>query len=156
MFDSSPWIDRLRDDEALTDNLDDAQAERLLAWGEKELAASTSDGDADRVLAAMRDVNRRAGEGEAPEELIAGLERRERDTAATGEPAAAETPATAGGSATAETPPSAKPETPAPGGEPRDDDEPRSADKAEGRAPARETAAGAPSTENNQRPSSTP
>jgi hypothetical protein len=152
MFDSSPWIDRLHDDEALTDNLDDAQAERLLAWGEKELAASTSDDEAERVIAAMRDVNRRAGEGEAPDELIAGLERRERererDTATAEEPTTAEAPT--------KPEPSAKPAAPTPGSAPRDDGEPRSSDAADGMASTRETAAGAPSTENNQRPSSTP
>ena len=76
-FDSSPWIDRLRDDEALTDNLDDDQARRLLGWGERQLDAATSDADAERVLTTMRELNRRAGDGEEPARLLAELERPE-------------------------------------------------------------------------------
>lgn len=74
LMDSSLWLDRLYDDESLTDNLDDSEAERLLRWGESKLAASLSDHDAEAIIDTIRELNRRVGKGEAFEPLISLLE----------------------------------------------------------------------------------
>ncbi len=72
-MDSSFWLDRLYADESLTDNLEDPEAELLLRWGESRLLVAVSDQDAEALLAMIREVNRRVGEGEAFEPLMAHL-----------------------------------------------------------------------------------
>lgn|GEM_PF-7063132 len=64
MMDNSSWIDRLYSDEALTDNLDDDEARALLAWGEEQLSACGSEADATAIIEAIREINRRVGDGE--------------------------------------------------------------------------------------------
>lgn len=73
-MDSSLWIDRLYSDESLADNLTDAEAERLLRWGESRLAACASEEEARSLFDTIRELNRRTGEGEPFESLISALE----------------------------------------------------------------------------------
>ncbi len=63
-MDNSSWIDRLYSDESLTDNLDDDDARSILAWGETELESCRSEADAEGIIGAIREINRRVGDGE--------------------------------------------------------------------------------------------
>ena len=67
------WIDRLYDDESLTDNLTDAEAARILKWAESRMTSCSSSEEAEKVIAALRQVNRLAGEGHPFEDLFAAL-----------------------------------------------------------------------------------
>ncbi|MBS1913251.1 MAG: hypothetical protein JST22_14780 [Bacteroidetes bacterium] len=69
---TSDWIDLLRDDESLTAELPDDVAARILAWGERRLAACANEEAASVVFAEIRAVARAAGRGEAVDGLIAG------------------------------------------------------------------------------------
>ena len=65
-MDIQPFLDRLRDDESLTDNLTDEQATPLLAWGEARLEKAATDDEAREVIETIRRINRCAGEGIPP------------------------------------------------------------------------------------------
>ncbi|MEO5928931.1 MAG: hypothetical protein ABIR47_03270 [Candidatus Kapaibacterium sp.] len=69
-MDIQPFLDRLRDDEALTDNLTDEQATPLLAWGESRLEKAATDGEAREVIETIRRINRCVGDGEEFEKLF--------------------------------------------------------------------------------------
>ncbi|MDB5033570.1 MAG: hypothetical protein JWQ98_811 [Chlorobi bacterium] len=62
-MDIQPFLDRLHDDESLTDNLTDEQATPLLAWGEARLEKAATDDEAREVIETIRRINRCAGEG---------------------------------------------------------------------------------------------
>jgi|GEM_PF-3569284 len=66
-------IERLRDDEGLTDNLGDDEAEVLLQWGERRLALCASEEEAGEVIGMIRAVNREAGRGGRFAELFSQL-----------------------------------------------------------------------------------
>jgi hypothetical protein len=71
-MDRDETIDRLYSDESLTDNLDDSDAEELLSWAESHLA-SGGDRDGERLIDAIRLVNRYVKEGEPFEGLFVAL-----------------------------------------------------------------------------------
>lgn len=73
LMDSSLWIERFGDDESLTDNLRDEQAIVLLKWAEERLDLCNSESEAEAVIAKVREINRRVGEGERFPDLVAPL-----------------------------------------------------------------------------------
>lgn len=70
LMDSSFWTERLYEDESLTDNLGDDDAMLLLRWAEERLASCGSESEAAAVMAMVREVNRRVGEGESFADLL--------------------------------------------------------------------------------------
>jgi hypothetical protein len=67
------WIDRLYNDESLTDNLEDEDAERLLSWAESQLIECDSDGSAQQLIESIRLLDHYVGEGESFDELFGAL-----------------------------------------------------------------------------------
>jgi hypothetical protein len=72
-MDREQSINRLYNDESLTDNLADDEAEELLSWAESHLASLGTDKDAERLLDSIRLVNRYVKEGEPFEGLFVAL-----------------------------------------------------------------------------------
>jgi hypothetical protein len=72
-MDTNPWIDRLYDDETLTDGLNDDDAELVMSWAENHLAACFSEQEALHLLDQIRLMSRYVEEGEPFEQLFAAL-----------------------------------------------------------------------------------
>ena len=72
-METSLWIERLYNDESLTSNIEDDDAEQLLQWSESHLATCGSEVEALRLFDALRLLNRYVGEGESFEQLLAAL-----------------------------------------------------------------------------------
>lgn len=72
-MDSDETIDRLYSDEALTDNLEDDQAEQLLSWAESHLASCGTGKEAARLFDSIRLLNRYVKEGEPFDGLFVAL-----------------------------------------------------------------------------------
>jgi hypothetical protein len=70
---TNTWIDRLYEDEGLTDGLADDDAELLLSWAENRLATCESDQDALHLFDALRLLSRYVEEGENFDHLFAAL-----------------------------------------------------------------------------------
>ena len=70
---SDTWIDRLYNDESLTDNLEDDDAERLLSWAESQLMECDSDGAAQQLIESIRLLDHYVGEGESFDELFTAM-----------------------------------------------------------------------------------
>ena len=72
-MDTNTWIDRLYDDEALTEGLDDAEAQQILSWAENHLATCESEQDALHLIEAVRLLGRYVHEGGNFEHLFTAL-----------------------------------------------------------------------------------
>lgn len=62
--------ERLSNDESLTDNLTDDEAKCLIAWAETRCGTEISDEQGEKLIAAIRELNRRVGQGERLEEIL--------------------------------------------------------------------------------------
>jgi hypothetical protein len=69
----SDLLERLYNDESLTDNLTDDQAQCLYAWAGHMPERPASGEDAEAVIAAIRRLNRDVGEGAEFEECFAAM-----------------------------------------------------------------------------------
>jgi hypothetical protein len=76
MFNPDPFLDRLHNDESLTDNLTDDEAEQLLAWAEGCLEVASSEEGAELIIDDLRRLNHDVGDGKEFGELFAALERK--------------------------------------------------------------------------------
>ena len=72
-METNVWIDRLYEDEALTDGLADGEAELVLSWAENHLATCENEQDARHIIDAVRLLSRYVQEGEHFEQLFAAL-----------------------------------------------------------------------------------
>ena len=72
-MDTNTWIDRLYDDESITDGLDDAEAEQILSWAENHLTTCESEQDALHLINDVRLVSRYVQEGGNFEHLFTAL-----------------------------------------------------------------------------------
>lgn len=67
------WIDRLYQDSALTENLQDQDAERLLSWAESQLMECDSDGAARQLMESIRLLDNYVSQGRTFDELFLAL-----------------------------------------------------------------------------------
>jgi hypothetical protein len=72
-MESNRWIDRLYDDEAMTDGLADNEAEMVLSWAENHLATCESEQEALHLLDNVRLLSRYVQEGENFDHLFTAL-----------------------------------------------------------------------------------
>lgn len=74
-MDISLWIDRLYEDESLSDNLEQEEAQRLFSWAEKRLSECVSNEGAETIIGVVRRVGRLVEQGASFERLLAILEK---------------------------------------------------------------------------------
>jgi hypothetical protein len=67
-------IERINNDESLTANLTDDEAERLLAWVERASQSIVTDQQAEQLLAALRALNHDVGRGKGFDEALAEVQ----------------------------------------------------------------------------------
>lgn len=72
-MDTNVWIDRLYDDETITEGLEDVEAEQVLSWAENHLATCESEQDALHLLNDVRLLSRYVQEGGSFEHLFTAL-----------------------------------------------------------------------------------
>jgi hypothetical protein len=89
-MDTNTWIERLYDDESITDGLADLEAEQVLSWAENHLATCESEQDALHLLNDVRLLSRYVQEGGSFEHLFAALRASALQVPVTGEPAPGE------------------------------------------------------------------